>query len=57
MGEVPLCGERVEFDDVSEMSDGAPSAESWENADGDGSGVSIIRRGGPFDGTLIGCGM
>ena len=60
IGDVPLCGDRVEFDDVSEINDGAPSADICEKADGEGSGVSIIicdRSAGPFDGTLMGCGM
>lgn len=60
MGEVPLLGERVEMDEVSDINDGgAPSADSWEYADGDGRGVStkpMDRSGGPFEGTRIGCG-
>lgn len=41
MGDGPLCGERPETDEQSETSDGAPSADICEKADGDGSGVSI----------------
>jgi hypothetical protein len=57
MGEAPLCGERADMEEESETNEGAPSADSWEYADGDGSGVSINacdRRGGPFDGSRIG---
>lgn len=58
MGEVVLWGERVEMEEVSETNDGgAPSADMWEKADGEGRGVSIRpmgRRGGPLEGTRIG---
>lgn len=42
MGDVPLLGERVE-PELSETNDGAPSADIWEKAEGEGSGVSISR--------------
>lgn len=58
IGEVPLCGDRVEIEEVSETNDGgAPSADIWEKADGEGNGVSIkliARMGGPLDGTRMG---
>ena len=60
IGDAPWFGERLEVDEQSDMRDGAPSADIWEKAEGDGNGVSIIagcRKGGPFDGTLICCGM
>lgn len=54
IGEGPLCGERPATDDPqSEMSDGAPSAESCEKADGEGSGVSIILPNAMWLGTLM----
>lgn len=43
MGDVPLLGERVVAEELSEMSEGAPSADICENAEGDGSGVSTNR--------------
>lgn len=45
MGDVPSWGDRVEMDEQSEMSEGAPSADIWEKADGEGRGVS----------TMLGC--
>jgi hypothetical protein len=30
MGEAPLCGERADMEEVSEINEGAPSADSWE---------------------------
>ena len=57
MGEVPLLGERVDAEELSETREGAPSADICEKAEGDGRGVSINRcalYGGPLEGTRIG---
>ena len=43
MGEVPLLGERVDAEELSETREGAPSADICEKAEGDGRGVSTRR--------------
>lgn len=42
IGEGPWWGDRAETEEQSDTSEGAPSAEIWENAEGDGRGVSYI---------------
>lgn len=61
IGEGPVWGERPDTEEVSEIKEGAPSAENCEKADGEGNGVSNnpecrLYIGPALDGTLMCCG-